>query len=77
MNGKKIVILICVKGEPPPVFTWWKDGHQLKTDDRYLIQSIEYQGGATAILQIHKTRVGNRSLAFSTSGVRGPIIEEG
>ncbi len=47
-----------IQGEPPPVFTWWKDGRQLITDERYLTQTIEYQGGATAVLQINKTQVG-------------------
>jgi hypothetical protein len=52
------------QGEPPPVFTWWKDGRQLVTDERYLTQTIEYQGGATAVLQINKTQVGTQPLSF-------------
>ena len=65
---------INVKGEPPPQFSWWKDGGKLfprfadekhfsgrkiETSDEYQVESQEYQGGATAILQIFKTQVGN------------------
>ena len=85
---------INVKGEPPPQFTWWKDGQystftfsrypelcqlftftfsryphcrfagrKIETSDEYQVETQEYQGGATAILQILKTQV--NSLSFS------------
>jgi len=48
---------INVKGEPPPQFSWWKDGRKIETDDDYQVETQEYQGGATAILQILKTQM--------------------
>lgn len=48
---------INVKGEPPPTFTWQKDGQPVKSNEKYLVETIEYQGGATAILQILKTQM--------------------
>ena len=48
---------INVKGEPPPVFTWWKDGKKIETNEDFLVEFQEYQGGSTAILQILKTQV--------------------
>ena len=47
---------INVKGEPPPQFSWWKDGKQIVNSEEYQIEMEEYQGGATAILQILKTQ---------------------
>ena len=100
---------INVKGEPPPQFTWWKDGQystftfsrypelcrlfhfhflkitrvffqlftltfsryphcrfagrKIETSDDYQVETQEYQGGATAILQILKTQVNSLSFA--------------
>ena len=48
---------INVKGEPPPQFSWWKDGKKIETNDDYQVEFQEYQGGSTAILQILKTQV--------------------
>lgn len=48
---------ISVKGEPPPVFTWKREGQPIETSERYLVESIEYQGGAIAVLQILKTKL--------------------
>jgi len=48
---------INVKGEPPPVFTWWKDGKQIKSNEDYSTECQTYQGGSTAILQILKTQM--------------------
>ena len=47
---------INVKGEPPPQFSWWKDGKQIVNSEEYQIEMEEYQGGSTAILQILKTQ---------------------
>ena len=49
---------IKVRGEPPPKFTWFKDGKKLVTSEEYVVESDEYQGGATAMLQILRTQVG-------------------
>jgi len=48
---------INVKGEPPPTFTWWKDGKQIVNNEEFQVECEEYQGGATAILQIFKTQL--------------------
>ena len=48
---------INVKGEPPPTFSWWKDGKQIVSNDEFQVECEEYQGGSTAILQIFKTRM--------------------
>merc|ERR1712055_352932 len=48
---------INVKGEPPPQFSWWKDGRKIETNDDYQVEFQEYQGGSTAILQILKTQM--------------------
>merc|ERR1712079_502528 len=47
---------INVKGEPPPTFSWWKDGHQIVNSEEHQMEREEYQGGSTAILQILKTQ---------------------
>ena len=62
---------INVKGEPPPAFSWWKDGRKIDNTEEFQVfttpnfsvsrssylqvETEEYQGGATAILQILKT----------------------
>lgn len=43
---------INVKGEPPPTFSWWKDGHQIVNSEEHQMEREEYQGGSTAILQV-------------------------
>jgi len=48
---------INVKGEPPPEFSWWKEGQKIGNSDEYLAECQTYQGGATAILQISKTQM--------------------
>ena len=48
---------INVKGEPPPVFSWWKNGQQISNSEEFQVESEEYQGGSTAILQIFKTQM--------------------
>jgi len=48
---------INVKGEPPPSFSWWKDGKKIETNDEFSVEFEEYQGGSTAILQILKTQM--------------------
>ncbi len=47
---------IKVRGEPPPKFSWFKDGTKLNPDSEdYIIKSEEYQGGATAILSLPRS----------------------
>ena len=48
---------IKVRGEPPPVFSWYKDGRKLENSEEFLIESDEYQGGATAMFQVLRTQV--------------------
>ena len=42
-------------------------GRKIETNEEYLVETQEYQGGATAILQILKTQV--RCLMFIKSNV--------
>jgi hypothetical protein len=57
--GRSAIWHLRVRGEPPPTFTWSKKdtGKTLVPSDEFLVHSEDYQGGATAILQIFKTRV--------------------
>jgi len=48
---------INVKGEPPPTFTWWKNGHQITNNEEFQVECEDYQGGSTAILQVFKTKL--------------------
>ncbi|CAB4056799.1 unnamed protein product [Lepeophtheirus salmonis] len=48
---------IKVKGEPPPEFTWYKNGIQIASTDEVLITREEYQGGATAKLCVSKSQM--------------------
>merc|ERR1719415_483684 len=48
---------INVKGEPPPTFSWWKNGRQIVSNEEFQVECEEYQGGSTAILQIFKTQM--------------------
>ncbi|XP_023324296.1 twitchin isoform X2 [Eurytemora carolleeae] len=63
---------INVKGEPPPTFLWKKEGKEITSDEKYQVETIEYQGGSTAVLQILKTQLtdaGTYSLqAFNRNG---------
>ena len=43
--------------QPPPTFSWWKDGKQIVSNDEFQVENEEYQGGSTAILQIFKTQM--------------------
>jgi len=56
VNRSAIWHIKC-KGEPPPKFLWYKDGHLLQNSGAIQIQSDEYQGGATALLQIVKSQM--------------------
>ena len=48
---------INVKGEPPPTFSWWKNGHQIVNNEEFQVECEDYQGGSTAILQVFKTKL--------------------
>ncbi|XP_059094392.1 twitchin-like [Tigriopus californicus] len=48
---------IKVKGEPPPQFSWFKGGQRLHNSDEYIIATDEYQGGATAMLQVFRSQM--------------------
>ena len=47
---------VKVRGEPPPTFTWLKDGRPVDCNDDYMTERHEYQGGALAILHIPRTQ---------------------
>ena len=70
---------INVKGEPPPTFSWWKDGHQIVNSEEHQMEREEYQGGSTAILQVKISANNKKYLTppccrFSrrSSATRGP-----
>lgn len=48
---------IKVKGEPPPTFKWFKDGHQIHHSPEFVIERKEFQGGAVAMLTISRTQM--------------------
>ena len=48
---------IKVKGEPPPMFKWFKDGQQIHHSPEFVIERKEFQGGAVAMLTISRTQV--------------------
>eukprot|EP00095_Tigriopus_kingsejongensis_P009301 maker-scaffold175_size286436-snap-gene-1.53 protein:Tk09301 transcript:maker-scaffold175_size286436-snap-gene-1.53-mRNA-1 annotation:"low quality protein: twitchin-like" len=48
---------IKVKGEPPPQFSWYKNGNKLINSDEFVIATDEYQGGATAMLQVFRSQM--------------------
>jgi hypothetical protein len=56
VNRSAIWHIKC-KGEPPPTFSWYKDGELLVDSPEIAIQNNEYQGGSTTMLQIVKSKV--------------------
>ena len=56
VNRSAIWHIKC-KGEPPPKFSWYKDGELLENGDDIKIETKEYQGGATALMQIVKSKM--------------------
>ena len=48
---------IKCKGEPPPKFSWYKDGELLVDSPDIVIQNNEFQGGSTTMLQVVKAKV--------------------
>ena len=48
---------IKCKGEPPPKFSWYKNGELLADSPEIVIQNNEYQGGSTTMLQVVKAKV--------------------
>ena len=72
VNRSAIWHIKC-KGEPPPKFSWYKDGELLENGDDIKIETKEYQGGATALMQIVKSKMSdagvyNFSLFYHTEG---------
>ena len=69
VNRSAIWHIKC-KGEPPPKFSWYKDGELLENGDDIKIETKEYQGGATALMQIVKSKM-------SDAGVYNFITQRG
>ena len=56
VNRSAIWHIKC-KGEPPPKFSWYKNGELLKNCNEIKIETDEYQGGATALMQVVKSQM--------------------
>jgi len=56
VNRSAIWHIKC-KGEPPPKFSWYKDGELLVDSQDIVIQNNEFQGGSTTMLQVVKAKM--------------------
>ena len=56
VNRSAIWRIKC-KGEPPPKFTWYKNGEPLIGDADFRVEAVEHQGGAVATMQVVKSRM--------------------
>ena len=56
VNRSAIWHIKC-KGEPPPTFSWYKDGKLLADSPEIKIETDQSQGSATAMMQVVKSQM--------------------